>query len=423
MKSQIVFRVVILGIIAIIGIISIQSYWMVSSWRLNEDEFNQKVKLSLYNVAGSLAEASDAELPPRNIVKQRTSNYFIVNIEDEINPEILEHFLQGEFESKGLYIDFEYAVFDCTTDEMVYGNYVSFSPKNEKALKPGDLPKDKNFTYYFGVKFPTRPSYLWSKMQLPIIFSFILSVTLLFFAYSLYVILKQKRLSELQKDFINNMTHEFKTPISTIKISTDVLMNSEPVKKDERLSRYASIIKDQQERLNRQVEKVLQLAKIEKGNFELKCEEMNLFQVLEESLASLQVRLEKNKGKVQANIEAADVTIFADKLHLVNILNNLYDNAIKYCGQSPEIIVNCSQIEHQIQVDIQDNGIGISPENQTMVFEKFYRVPTGNIHNVKGFGLGLYYVKSICKSHNWELSLSSQEGVGTTISLLMPMIK
>lgn len=410
----------ILGAIAIIGIIGMQSYWVLNTWNVNEEEFHDKVTLALHNVAKSLAKLQETDLPPRNIVKQRTSNYYVVNIESEIDANSLEYYLQTEFEALALNEDFEYAVFDCTTDEMVYGNYCSYTNEEQEKKKSENLPKYDEFTYYFGVKFPNRWGHLFSKIQLSIFFSIILLFTIAFFAYSMFVILRQKRLSEMQKDFINNMTHEFKTPISTIKISADVFINHPQIKEDRRLFQYANIIKEQNNRLNTQVEKVLQLARIERGNFKLKKEKLNLQELLNTIIESARVRVEKLGGELFTNFHPQDHIIKADPLHLSNILHNLLDNAIKYCKEIPNIIVSTNVIDQQIHLTILDEGIGIEKNYHDKVFDKFYRVPTGNVHNVKGFGLGLFYVKNICLAHGWKIRLKSEEGKGTNIKIIIP---
>lgn len=423
MKSSIITRVVILGTIAIVGIIAMQTYWVLSTWNINEAEFNKKAHLALYNVARSLADLSGTTLPARNIIKQRTTNYYVVNIADEIDTQNLEYFLQRELEALALNIDFEYAVFDCHTDEMVYGNYCSFSPEKKRNIEVSHFPKYKEFTYYFGVKFPTRSGYLFSKIQLSLIFSLILLVTVVFFAYSMFVILRQKRLSEMQKDFINNMTHEFKTPISTIKISADVFLNNPQVQENQRLLQYANIIKDQNQRLNSQVENVLQLARIERGNFALKMERIDLHELLQEVAASVGVQVEKMGGQLRTDFAENQIFVKADRLHLSNVLYNLLDNATKYCRLKPDICLITSVEGRQVRIAIEDKGIGIPKEQQSKVFEKFYRVPTGNVHNVKGFGLGLFYVRTICQKHGWKIRLTSEEGRGTKVNICMPIEK
>ncbi|GJM34992.1 MAG: two-component sensor histidine kinase [Saprospiraceae bacterium] len=423
MNNKTITRVILLGVIALTGIIGLQSYWVTSTWDINEEDFNKKINYALYNVAKSLANINDSTLPPREIINRKTSNYYIVNLADEINSDYLEYFLQKELESLALNIDFEYAVFDCNTNEMVYGNYCNYSPHIKKDLVLGDLPKDSKFTYYFGVKFPTRSGYLFGKMQLSIFISVILLITTLFFAYSMFVILRQKRLSEMQKDFINNMTHEFKTPISTIRISADVFLNNPNIKSDPRLLQYATIIKEQNQRLNNQVEKVLQLAKIEQGSFLLKMECVNLKEILQNIGESIQMRVDKRGGDFDMDLGSQPIFVMADRLHLSNILYNLLDNAIKYCRESPHIKLRLKQKGLKVEVIIEDEGVGIPKEHQPRVFDKFFRVPTGDVHNVKGFGLGLYYVKNICDTHHWNLRLYSKQDCGTKVEIEMPSIK
>ncbi|MCB0606094.1 MAG: HAMP domain-containing histidine kinase [Lewinellaceae bacterium] len=420
MNNKTVKRVVILGVVAMAGIIAIQSYWVISTWNINEVEFNQKVNLALFNTAKDLADLTGASLPARDVVKQRTTNYYIVNVAFEIDTSTLEYFLQRELESLAINIDYEYAVFDCHNDQMVYGNYVSYSPEEKKHIQLGNLPKDSEFVYYFGVKFPARSGYLFGKMQLSIFFSIILLVTVVFFAYAMAVMLRQKRLSEMQKDFINNMTHEFKTPISTIKISSDVLLNNDLVKSDNRLMQYAGIIRDQNQRLNSQVEKVLQLARIEGRQFQLKKEDIVLQEIIPLVTASCMIAVEKAGGKLTVHLPEKPVVISADRLHLTNILHNLLDNAVKYCREVPVIHVELEIRPKKAVLKITDQGLGISKSHQSHIFEKFYRVPTGNVHNIKGFGLGLFYVKNICRAHRWSLDLESELNQGTVISIGFP---
>jgi two-component system phosphate regulon sensor histidine kinase PhoR len=418
MKNGVIRWVTILGAIAVVGIIGMQSYWVMATWNLNEDEFNQKVNLALYKVAQSLSDVSGAELPTRGVVKQRTTNYYIVNVEVEIEDQLLEHLLRTEFQRLALNVDFEYAVFDCHTDEMVYGGFCAYSPEAERRnLDLGDLPKDTEFNYYFGVKFPTRTGYLMGQMQLFLVLSGILLLTIFFFAYAMGVILRQKRLSEMQKDFINNMTHEFKTPLSTIKIAAGVFANDERINTDARLQRYAEIILQQNQRLNNQVEKVLQIAKIEQDSFQLKRETLALDEVLKPLLGSTSVQLEDLAGELEVDLAASGMMLDADRLHLTNILYSLLDNAIKYRRDIPCIRVSSRLDGDRVLLSITDNGIGIDKSYQNQVFEKFFRVPTGNVHNVKGFGLGLYYVKRICDAHGWRIRLHSELGQGTTMQL------
>jgi len=233
--------------------------------------------------------------------------------------------------------------------------------------------------------------------------------------YALTIILRQKRLFELQKDFINNMTHEFKTPISTILIASEALLQDEQIKGEKNLNNYSQIIKKQNERLNRQVEKVLQIAEIEKGSIELKKEEISLHECIISIINSIDLQLKKSGGSIKTNLVAKDDTIKCDKLHLTNILYNIIDNTLKYTSSKPKIIIETSETERFLCLKVSDNGIGISKEHINEVKKKFYRVPTGRIHNVKGFGLGLYYVNQVCDAHQWHWEIKSKIGEGTSV--------
>lgn len=415
MQSSVIKRVILLGAIAISAIIILQAYWGISYYKMKEQDFQRSVHIALLKVAKDIAKFNDAVLPTTNLIKKISSNYYVVNANSIINAGELEYYLQREFHDASLNIDFEYAIYDCDTNEMVYGNLCKYEDKPISNDRLGDLPKYDEFIYYFGVKFPSRQGYLLSQMQSIFILACVLFLTTLFFIYSIYVILSQRRLSEMQKDFINNMTHEFKTPISTIKISSDVFLKDPAINQNARLLKYAGIIKDQNQRLNNQVEKVLQIAKLEEGNFELKKEEIDLNELLKGIIKNVELKIIENKGKINTDFVASSAMIQADKLHLSNIIYNLLDNAIKYCKDSPNIHVETEQNGNEISLSIKDNGIGIAKEYQNKVFNKFFRVPTGNIHNVKGFGLGLFYIKTICQAHGWKISLESEAGIGTEV--------
>jgi len=420
MKDIQILRVFVLGVIAILGIIALQTYWVLNTWNNNEEEFNIKVNRALYRVARSLADYNSVTLPPRNLIKKRSNNYYIVNTEFEIDPSVLEFFLQRELEAMALNIDFEYAVFDCSNRQMVYGDYCSYSSKGKRDLRLGIFPTDHEFTYYFGVRFPTRDNYLFGKMQLSAILSGILFITVLFFAYSLFVILRQKRLTEMQKDFINNMTHEFKTPLSTIQIAADVFLNNHHVQADQRLFQYAGIIREQNSRLNAQVERVLQVARFEQNHFLLSKESLDLAELIRTVALSESVRVQEKGGAI--HLELSDINpIWADRFHLTNLLHSLIDNATKYCRTIPEITIKLGIVGQEVHLSIADNGIGIAKEHQGKVFEKFYRVPTGNVHNVKGFGLGLYYVRRVCTAHGYKIVLLSEIGIGSLFLIKIPL--
>ncbi len=406
--------VILLGSFAICGIIIIQIYWMLRAWDINEKQFNQSVNIALINVAREISEYNNHRLPNKNPVYRYSSNYYIVNIESQIDANVLEYYLTKEFNENKLHIDFEYAIYDCESEEMVYGNYITFSSSNN--IK-SELPKYDEYVYYFGIKFPGRKNYIVGKMTIGIIFSGILLIVLAFFSYSMSIILQQKKLSELQQDFINNMTHEFKTPITTINISADVLLDSEIIKNPNRLNKYAEIIKQQNDRLNSHVGKVLQIAKIEQQALELNKEYVNLYDIIEELIRSIKLRFTDVDGKITTDFKHVPVMIFADKMHLTNILFNLVANAVKYCNSQYKISICSKLVKNSLIIEIQDNGPGIPKEFHSRIFKKFFRVPTGNLHDVKGFGLGLYYVKNICDAHKWKINFESIKNKGCKFTI------
>jgi two-component system phosphate regulon sensor histidine kinase PhoR len=419
MKDYLIRRVVILGALAIIGIIGVQSYWVMKTWDLREQDFHRSVNIALRRVAQDLSKLNGSVLPLRNLITRVSSNYYVVNMEDVIDAGQLEFFLYKAFEELAMNVDFEYAIFDCSSNEMVYGNYCSYTTSGISESELGKLPKLEELNYYFGVKFPTRSSYLVGQMQRTFVFTIILLLSILFFIYSIFVILRQKRLSEMQKEFINNMTHEFKTPISTIRVSSDVFLGNDLIQKDPRLFKYANIIKEQNLRLYNQVEKVLQIAKVESDTFELKKEPVDIHSLIEQVLRSNELEISQRGGTLSTDLQATSCILEVDKFHSTNILHNLIDNAIKYSEGAPEICVRTFEKDKRLQFVVEDRGIGIEKEFQGKIFDKFFRVPTGNIHNVKGFGLGLFYTKKICELHGWKLSLESKSGEGTQIQISM----
>jgi two-component system phosphate regulon sensor histidine kinase PhoR len=417
MPQRLIWRLLILGSLAISGIIFIQSYWMYKTYHLQDEEFTYSVKIALREVAGKISVYNETNLPKQGLIQRRASNTYAVNVNSVIDANVLEDYLLAAFQKHSLYIDFEYAVFDCASDELLYGSYCNLSDKEQSEKPSVELPKFDDLIYYFVVKFPSRESYLLSNMTQSIMFSVIALLAVCFFLYAIYVIMKQKQLTEQQKDFINNMTHEFKTPISSIKIASEVLMNSDHIAGNQRLSRYAEIINDQNARLNTQVEKVLNIARLERNEFELNYENINVHETLKKIIASESIKLPSNDDVIDYNFHKESLVVKADLLHFTNVISNVIDNAIKYNQNPIKITVKTEKRNNHMLLSIIDNGIGMNEEDVKKIFSKFFRVHTGDVHNVKGFGLGLYYVKTIAKAHDWVLGVNSKEKEGTTISI------
>ena len=258
-------------------------------------------------------------------------------------------------------------------------------------------------------------------MWLILLGSALLLIIIVFsFSYTLITIYKQRKLSEVKNDFINNMTHELKTPISTISLACDVMSNEEVQKDKGKIDRYVKMIQTENKRLSTLVENVLQSALIDQGNFYLNLETIDVHSIIQQAVKNSSLQVEKRQGEIVLELNSLKFIVSADRMHLTNIFFNLIDNALKYTVQKPLIKIASQLQGDNFIIDISDNGIGISKENQKRVFEKLYRVSTGNVHNVKGFGLGLNYVKAVVEKHGAKISLKSESGVGSTFTIVFP---
>lgn len=420
MKSSTIRLIVVLATISILGISVTQVYWVKRAFGLKEAEFDRQVNTALINVATQIFSLNNTPSPANNPVKQISTNYYVVMVNSEIDASLLEFLLRSEFERRNIQADFEYGIYDCIHEKMVYGNYVKLSDKASKREQNPNLPKWADAGYYFGVHFPNREAQILNQMGIWSFSTAVLLIVIVFFGYTLFVILKQKRLSEIQKDFINNMTHEFKTPISTIAVSTEVLKDTNIIQQPERLLQYATIIENENRRLKQHVERVLQMAKLDKEDVGLKKEVVNLHELIQEVVQSIGLALREKQGSIQLNLSAVSANLQADKHHLTNVIFNLLDNAIKYCTDKPSITIRTELKGEVLSLTVEDNGIGISDENKRRIFQKFYRVPTGNVHDVKGFGLGLHYVKQIVEAHRGRITVTSEPGNGCAFTILLP---
>jgi len=422
MRYRHIRYVVLLGAIAIIGIIVIQLYFMKREWSNKEKQFAQTVTICLRNVATKIYKINQTTPTTPNPVRQLSSNYFVVDLNSELDANILEHYLRTEFEKYNIQTDYEYGIYNCESDVMEYGNYLFNNGTVKQDAESVDLPKYSGYNYYFGVNFPLLTNTIAGEMTIWFFLVGILAISVIFFAYSIFVILNQKKLSELQRDFINNMTHEFKTPIASINIAADVISNPDSIREPSRILTYGSVIKQEVSRLNDQVDKVLQIARIEKSGIHLRMEILDLYEILSKVVENCKA----NHGedvKILTELSGEIVYVEADRNHLLNIFYNLLDNAVKYSGDSPEIQIKAHVEGTKVFISISDNGPGISKFHQKRIFQKFYRIPTANIHDVKGFGLGLFYVKSICDAHRWKISIDPSRAGGSAFILELPIKK
>jgi two-component system phosphate regulon sensor histidine kinase PhoR len=241
------------------------------------------------------------------------------------------------------------------------------------------------------------------------------------FSYVVYKIIHQKKVSDLKNDFINNMTHEFKTPIATVSLATEALQEEKVYSSRETMLRYVGVIQQESKRLGSQVEKVLQLASMEKDNLSLSMISTSLNLLVESAVERAKFQIEEKNGSLKIELLGEDVEILADETHFSNAIFNLLDNAIKYSPEAPEIYLQISVINHKVIISVKDTGIGLSKDQQQHIFDKFYRVPTGNLHDVKGFGLGLNYVRYIVGAHRGEIKVESQLKKGSKFSIILPL--
>ena len=275
------------------------------------------------------------------------------------------------------------------------------------------------------VHFPTMDDYIFNSVRFMIpslIFTFVLLVT---FIFTIYLIFRQKKLTEIKNDFINNMTHEFKTPISTISLAAQMLKDPAVGKSPQMFQHISGVINDETKRLRFQVEKVLQMSMFERQKATLKMKEVNANELISGVINTFTLKVEKYNGKITSDLSAADPMIFVDEMHLTNVIFNLMDNAVKYKRPEEDLLLNIRTWNEsgKLYISIQDNGIGIKKENLKKIFDKFYRVHTGNLHDVKGFGLGLAYVKKIIQDHKGMIRAESELGVGTKFIIVLPLLK
>ena len=344
------------------------------------------------------------------------------NILSRLDTSQVRHEIRQQLMNRGIDRDFDLAIVGERDALIEIGTIDDRDALKKNGIKaelfPRDLLGPDNFML---INFPTKNSYLAQQIWLPLTSSLVFLVIIIFcFVYAIKVIIRQKKLSEIKNDFINNMTHEFKTPIATVSLAVEALQDPELANQDTFRSRYIGIIKDENHRLGGQVEKVLQAAALDKKEFKLKVEKINLASLIKESTDHFELLVEKKGGSIRANINLENPYIEADPFHLSNIFNNLLDNANKYAKEVPTITISAKSDGNNIVITLEDKGIGIAKDTLKRIFEKFYRVPTGNVHNVKGFGLGLAYVKTMVEAHHGTIDVESELGIGSKFTIHLP---
>lgn len=416
MKINRIKIIVLAGLIAFIGIITIQVLWLKQAFDEEEKKFSQNIQVSLLEVANELNHYYGYTTPHANPVEKLSKDYYVVNMRNDFDAKTLELLLINKFKAKAISTNFEYAIYDCETDDMLYGSYIQFD-KKEDAQPSTYFPKAKNLVYYFAVRFPEKNNFIYTSLKGWILLCAAMVITLFIYLYAIYIILQQQKYASLQRDFINNMTHEFKTPLASILIASNFLSKNETVCSDEKLKQYSTIIIEQGKKLDSHLEKILNVAKDDVNPLQLNKETVNVADTVHKAIDI--IKLKYPSANIYVNNKAQQTSIQADAFHFANIIYNFLDNSVKYCDRTPEINIDIANEGNNLVLKVADNGIGISQKHLKHVFEKFYRAPESKKLAVNGFGLGLYYVKKICELHGWKLKAESDPGKGTTITLAM----
>lgn len=342
----------------------------------------------------------------------------------KIDEELIYEVLKKELAEKNIPIDFEYAIIRDSIAEFPMGVTDSAKVANtifQANLYPNDIFQ-KNIR--LAVYFPGRDSFIYRSLNWLLVASFMFSLfILLTFALSIYYILRQKKISEMKSDFINNMTHEFKTPIATISVATDSITNEKVVGDPERIRYFAGMIKKENTRMNRQVEDILTIARLDKKDFEFNWEAVDVHDLVNDAIQGILLQIEKRGGRIETAFNAANPVVTTDRIHCTNVIYNLIDNANKYSAEAPEIKITTRNMPKGVLISVEDKGIGMSKAVQAKIFERFYRQTKGNIHNVKGFGLGLSYVKAVLEANHGTITVHSEPEKGSKFDVFLPFVR
>ena len=345
------------------------------------------------------------------------------DIRKRINPKNLDSLVSYELKNRGLDIDYNFGVLNGESNAFVLTKNSSqtddlANSKYRTLLFPNDIVAKPDFLV---LNFPNTIEYLLASMWLMLISSSLFTLIILFgFAYTIQVIFRQKKLSDIKTDFINNMTHEFKTPIATISLAVDSIKDPRVVANPEKMNYFTRIIREENKRMNVQVEHVLQMAQLEKGELNIRHEPVNVHDVIQKAVDLISLQVESREGQIHSQLNAEIPMVEGDPIHLSNVIFNLLDNANKYSPEKPVIEVRTENLADGLLIKVKDQGSGMTKETQKRIFEKFYSVPTGNIHDIKGFGLGLSYVKAIIEKHHGWIIVESEPNKGSTFEVFLP---
>ena len=425
--------ITVLILLSLIGIIISQMFAIWQARITKEQEFENKVSLITSAAASDITQNRDnlsGYERKKNSDALFPLNAYPASVTRLYTKEQIRNFIQRSFDKyDARNINFEFAInttsilgSDIVSDNFYKLNQDTANKNTFKIVYPLEPPQGYVNTAeeYLILIVPHIESIAWQQISLWIAASIAFTL-IIFTAFFITVraLLKQKKLSEIKSDFINNMTHEFKTPLATISLAVDALKNEKVINDIEKRDYFSGIIKEENKRMNKQVETILQAALLDRKEIQLNLKPLHAHEMIETAINNMKLPLEEKEGRIETNLDAIDDLIIADEVHFTNVINNLIDNAVKYSKEKPLVKVSTSNNEKGLRIEIADNGIGMSKETVHKIFEKFYRAHTGNIHDVKGFGLGLNYVKTIIKAHKGKIKADSVLGKGTRFTIDM----
>jgi two-component system, OmpR family, phosphate regulon sensor histidine kinase PhoR len=406
-------------------VVTVQLYWLKKVYSFEQRQFNLNVVKSIRGVFEDLEMNDQAGVILKDLIDAPADNYFSFKADTIPPKDSLVFYIQDEFADFGVLTDCKLGAYSVSEKKYVYEEYLPAPASRYAGIKGAsqDLPVYSKDYDYILLYFPHRQEYVLEQMDFWIVSTVVLFLALIGLAASLFYFYRQKFLAETQKDFVNNFTHEFKTPLAVMKIAADVLSQESILQQPDRLERYATIIRNQTEHLQSQVERLLRTASIESKDLPISKEEVDPHLLIEQALGKVQPLIEQKKAKIELKMEDLNGTrgrVHADRAHLELAVVNLLENALKYSAE-PHIVVETGHSDDDFFISVKDNGVGIEKQYLKNIFKKFYRVPTGDIHDVKGFGLGLNFVKRIIDAHKGKIKVNSLPGIGTEFRLFIPL--
>jgi two-component system phosphate regulon sensor histidine kinase PhoR len=409
-------------LVTIASLFVTQAYWFKKSFDLEERQFDEKINIALRNVAHKILVLDSNYVARIDPIEKVASNEYYVQTNCYFSLITLDSLLKDEFLIRNIDVNYDYSIVSSDIKEVVLGNTV-FNTTNQQLTRDSIIACstrwDNNVDLDFRIRINNKTTYLLGTMGIWMYSSLSLLIVLLVFTIVFVFILRGKKLNALKKDFINNMTHELKTPIANIAVASDAIRNR--VMNEQKMEQYADIIHKENDRLHNLVDRVLEISTIEKSTDTFTMELVDVNEVIMSVVDNFEPLIQDKKGFLKTSLSESNATIYADKIHFSNVVYNLIENAIKYSKNAPDIKVTTINEKSTLRLEISDKGIGMSKENQERIFEKFYRAETGNVHNTKGFGLGLSYVKMIVEQHQGKIKFSSVLGQGSTFNIILPI--